>query len=368
MADDIEDRIMSDVAANTGDDFSAEPSSNEPDDTHSAEPNNDGREPPVQGDKRRKQDNEQGKPTKDSKQPEPKQSGPKRDDKGNIVDDKGNIVAARGVERRLHHQNERLKDYNKTLTTELNQLRQQVQQSNALGGLPKQYGLDNNDVSEAFKIAGTMKRDPVMGARMALEFALSQGAELSQIVQAEGLQNISLGAQRRMMEEMHRRTNGPIEQERQQRANEQKAHGDALRFMTQYPESEEHFDDIGRMVPEIIKRGAAEGRNIDPYTAGEMALRTLQNFAMQNGLDPNRSIQSQIDERAQAQQQGNRQNVPQNQHRDVRSPSPRQPAPMPNGSRGSNQVPSRSGSLPANTSSDAIVRRAMADNGYTFGN
>lgn len=367
---DIEDRILNDISDNTGDDFSTEVNTDEPsddgDELPTPQPQREEAAPkpnakPKQGDQVAKG---KGKP-KDGEKPI------KRDDKGNIIDDSGQIVAQKGAERRIFQQNERLKEANTSQQQKIADLTRQISENNSLNGLPKQYGLDTRDVGEAFRIAGAFKRNPVEGARMALEFALSQGASLNEIVSEEVLPNISLAAQKRMMEDMHQRTFAPIEQERNQQRAMKEAADQANQFAIDHPEATEHHDDIAKMIPEIIQAAAGQNRRIDVVTAAEMALTKLQSFAIKNGLDPNRAIGPQIEEikarngRQAPNGQANGQR-PNPSNPNARQPLPRRQAPMPNGSRGVDQVPSNSGSLPASASNDAIVRQAMRDAGYNF--
>jgi hypothetical protein len=232
-------------------------------------------------------------------------------------------------------------------------LTRQLAETQVLEGLPRQLGLDNKDAVNLIKLAAELTRNPTEGARRVLEFALSKGANLKDIVNDEFIPNLTLAATRRLLDERL----GPLAQERKQdqSVDEDTAvqQRQARQFMADYPEATVHADVIADQMQKIEQEYSSKGLKVDKYVIAEQAFQRLERFCHDNKLDITQPLAPQIQARS-------RDKAPSGERR----PGRQSPRPIPNGSGGGEMQSRRQNVANADDSYNSIVREAMSEAGY----
>jgi hypothetical protein len=346
----IEDTILSNIEANSGDSFV--------NDGPTADPVDPGTD--VQQDQATQQLNQRD-PFEQAvdEQPKGKQPSkaetkqPAKDEKPQRlkeqVPDKSHNQAH--AERRLQSTVDRLRDVSKGLEKQNQGLVQQLAETKALNGLPQQFGLSNDEVIGGLEYVALLKQSPAQAAKKAIEVALARGANLRDIVNDEFVPNLTLNAVQQLIDQRL----GPVARNLQQQQDVGRAeaqHVEAARqktaqFLADYPDAEPHSEVVAAQISRIMDDYSGRGMQIDPYIAAEMAWNSVRDFAARNQLDLNQPLGPQY----QARQQ---------------QPQTQQPTrrPMPNGSNA--PVRTRSDMAKTDDTTRSIVRQAMIESGYNF--
>lgn len=304
--------------------------------------------------RREKQQDPLAKPQESKPPQKGQQQKPFRDEKGNLVDEQGRIIARAGQERRLHVQNENLRNVNTNLTKKLQETERSLEKERFLGDIPKRFNLSQDDLAESMAIAAEFKTNPAQAARHVISMAVAAGASLRDIVNDELLPDINLKAVNQLIDKRF----GPVLQERQQAQNveatQQAAYESAQTFLADYPEAEPHQDAIARVMKLVKQEYDDRGREAPSgYHLAEEAFKRVARFAEHNGLDLNEPLGPQIAALESGQQ---RQTQP--------VANGRRRMPMPNGSGGGGVSQySRNSSRPDANNGD-IVREAMREHGF----
>lgn len=302
-----------------------------------------------------------GKPVKETKTVQSKDPNQRVDAKGNIVDAQGKVIATDGYARRVHAQNERLREQTQGLRTQNSDLVRQLQEAKSLDGLPREYGLENQEVKDGLAIVAAFKKDPATAARSVIERALAAGVSLHQIINDEFIPNVTLDATRRMIEDRL-----PLQPKPQQGVDDVDARAveKTQQFLVDYPEAELHSGAVATVMKQLNDEYVSKGvTNVDPYLIAERAWDKVQQFCDRFQLDINEPLGPQIQAKREEQQaaaNGNGNNANGN-----RNGNPvRQSRPMARSSNGGGVVERKSQAAPADDSFDSIVRSSLQENGY----
>lgn len=234
----------------------------------------------------------------------------------------GTVVAESGKERREFIEQRKEERATRQLALarqELETLRKQVDDSRVLNDMPKQLGLETNEVQAGLQIMSQFKQDPMAVAKWALQETLSMGYNLSQIV-GEGQDSVEMRAIRKMIDDRV----GPVVDQQRTTAQEQEARQAAMREYNTFMAQHEHADVHEDALAQLLER--------DSSLTPSSAYWRLREFATRQGLDFAQPLGPQLREKM---QQGRQQQAPAQQAPASAPPSTpaQQPvtAPMPNG-------------------------------------
>lgn len=346
MSSGIEDAILSNIEANSGDSFTDSGSTADTVDTSTDVQQDQVTQQLNQRDPFEQAVDEQPK----GKQPSKAEKSPAKDEKRQTlkeqVPDKSHNQAH--AERRLQSTVDRLRDVSRGLEKQNQGLVQQLAETRALNAIPQQFGLSNDEVIGGLEYVALLKQNPAQAAKKAIEVALSRGANLRDIVNDEFVPNLTLNAVSQLIDQRL----GPVARNLQQQQDvgrQETQHVEAARqktaqFLADYPDAEQHSEVVAAQIKRIMDDYSGRGMQIDPYIAAEMAWNSVRDFAVRNKLDLAQPLGPQY----QARQQ---------------QPAP-QRRPMPNGSNA--PVQPRAKVANSDTSTRSIVREAMIEAGYNF--
>lgn len=253
---------------------------------------------------------------------------------GDIVNEKGEIIAQRGSQRRLHDENHRLQSENRSYTQELQQLRRQTQETNFLNGVPRQYGLSNDEVAHGLDLEARIKRGDVVGvAREVTAMLASKGVNVSAILGKDVGDSVDMAAIRAMLDDRLR----PLQQQEQQSQQQQERLQQARSQYEAFVRDNEYAD-----VQADVIVAYKQKHNVSL----QQAYNATRSFAVANGFDMSQPLGPQIEALQQQQQQ-------------QRLPDPRRP--MPNGAstRVNDVSPMRPAYADADDSWSSIISRAL---------
>lgn len=279
-------------------------------------------------------------------------NGTFQDQHGNLTDQNGRIIAKAGSERRLFEKTARMTENMQQKDQQIAQLQQQLSQVQMIGGLDKQYGLDQEDLRVGMPIIAEFKKDPVQAARNVLQMVMGMGHNLSTILGQEAKDAVEMGAIQRMLDQKLAPLQ-KIEQSAAQQQEAQRQQSYVEQQIREFTDSHEyatvHMDAIDNLL----------GRR--PELTPERAYYEIRMFAMQHGLDFAKPLGPQI-EALNAQnddQQQNTRQIPVNRQ------TVRQQRPMPNGVSSQRNAPLAEVEE-AEPSSDwgSIIGNALRSNGF----
>jgi hypothetical protein len=275
-------------------------------------------------------------------------------DQQKATDEYGNPVGSNSfhVTRRLKSQLDNQRNIANGFKAQVEDLSRRVAEAEILNGLPRQLGMEAEELKDFVQIAALIKGNPVEGAKKALEIALARGANLKDIVNDEFIPNLNLNAVKTLIDSRlpERKPEPPVD------THDRDATLEAQQFMADYPEAKLHGPVIADQMKKIEADYEQRGVKVSKYLVAEKAFQRLEEFCQKNQLDINRDLAEQLQER-QSPPSGARPNTPARQT----------PRPMPNGSNGGGDVVSRKKTVAnSDDSFSSIVREAMAEEGYQF--
>jgi hypothetical protein len=337
----IEDTILSNIEANTGDDFgdSGVGAMDEQTGAPGSDPEQDQAEQQLARRVERPQDAPK-RPPVPGKPEQPQQTTPK----GKPITP--NVQAA---EQRVNQQIARLRQVNQDYQRKEADLNRRLAETSALNQLPQQFGLQNQEVIEGLQFIVDLKQNPVAAAQKMIQAALTRGANLRDIVNDEMVPQLSLRATQQLLDERL----GPVQQQRQDQEHQERVQREAAtganQFLADYPDAAAHTGDIAQLMLKIAEEYAGRGIQLPPAIQAEKAWERIVGFAHQNGFDLSQPLGPQYQARNQ-------------------QPAQARTRPMPNGVSGGGAPMTSRSARPSRVSEsfDSIVREAMRENGYNI--
>ena len=279
----------------------------------------------AQGTQTKDQQSDKNNQGQQKPQNRPLGDGTFQDAQGNIVDKDGKIVAERGFAARMHHTNRRLRAQLQDQDRQLNEVRAQVQEVQALSRAINSYQLDNQEVAQALDLAGRMKRGDYVGvAKEVIALVAAQGYNVTDLLGAEVGDTIELKAIQRMIDDRL----APVTQEYTTRQEQQRIEQTARANYDRFVQMNEYADVQANDIAKIVQT-----RGVNP----QQAYDALYQFAVENNFDFSQPLGPQIKARVAEHQKQNGGN--QQQQSGQRDNNPQRP--MPNGAatRTSGAVP-----------------------------
>jgi hypothetical protein len=271
---------------------------------------------------------EQGTTTSDGKQQQQKSSGPQ-----DLVGADGAVIATGGKERRFYETAQREKQRADGLNNEVSTLRANIEAINNAGTLGTQYDLTPEEVTTGAQIIASYKKNPAETIQYMLTQAQASGHNVDAV---GGGNNMNLDAVQQMLTSAL----APLVSEHQERADTQAANNRALEiyndFSSKYPDAAVHENSLARLLEQ------------EATLSPEAAYFKLQSYYSKNGLDWTKSLaQLQADQQTARDAGGNTQQA------------------LPDGNINVNNVTDTAQVADVNTSTDDIIREAMAEAGIT---
>lgn len=257
----------------------------------------------------------------------PKANGPQ-----DLVDANGTLIASGGKERRFYETAQREKQRADQITKENDTLKSQLEAISKAGSVGQQYNLSPDEVTTGAQIVSSWKDNPVETLQYMLTQAQSEGYNVDAIVNG----GADMGAMKQMLDNALSPIIGDRQQEIETREANDRATEIYTTFSTQHPDAAVHEDSLSRLLQE------------DNNLSVEAAYFKLQNYYLQRGLDWTKSL-GQL----------------QTEH-DSGSAAPdinTQPQPPEGGSVSQAYVTDTQQVADVRTSTDDIIRQAMADAG-----
>lgn len=247
-----------------------------------------------------------------------------------LVDGQGNLVAQGGKERRFYETAQRERSRADNLEKELTTIKAQMDAVNNAGTLGTQYSLTPEEITTGAQIIAAYKNNPVE----TIQYMLTQAQASGHNIDALTTGGLDMSAVKQMLDTALQ----PLVSEHQERADTQAAQSRATsvynNFMAKYPDSAVHEDTLARLL------------NEDTSLSPEAAYFKLQSYYAKNNLDWTKSL------------------VQLQQAATVAATSARntQQA-LPEGSIANANVTDKPQVADVNTSTDDIIRDAMAEAG-----
>jgi hypothetical protein len=247
-----------------------------------------------------------------------------------LVDGQGNLVAQGGKERRFYETAQRERSRADNLEKELTTIKAQMDAVNNAGTLGTQYNLTPEEITTGAQIIAAYKNNPVE----TIQYMLTQAQASGHNIDALTTGGLDMSAVKQMLDTALQ----PLVSEHQERADTQAAQSRATsvynNFMAKYPDSAVHEDTLARLL------------NEDTSLSPEAAYFKLQSYYARNNLDWTKSL-------AQLQQAATVA---------ATSAENTQQA-LPEGSIANANVTDKPQVADVNTSTDDIIRDAMAEAG-----
>tara|TARA_Y100000296_G_scaffold16893_1_gene19775 strand:- start:3861 stop:4814 length:954 start_codon:yes stop_codon:yes gene_type:complete len=247
-----------------------------------------------------------------------------------LVDGRGNLVAQGGKERRFYETAQRERSRADNLEKELTTIKAQMDAVNNAGTLGTQYNLTPEEITTGAQIIAAYKNNPVE----TIQYMLTQAQASGHNIDALTTGGLDMSAVKQMLDTALQ----PLVSEHQERADTQAAQSRATsvynNFMAKYPDSAVHEDTLARLL------------NEDTSLSPEAAYFKLQSYYARNNLDWTKSL-------AQLQQAATVA---------ATSAENTQQA-LPEGSIANANVTDKPQVADVNTSTDDIIRDAMAEAG-----
>tara|TARA_R110002051_G_scaffold310251_2_gene383262 strand:- start:1780 stop:2745 length:966 start_codon:yes stop_codon:yes gene_type:complete len=270
---------------------------------------------------------EQGTESGDSTQQQQSAGGPQ-----DLRDAQGNVVAAGGKERRFYETAQRERTRADTAERDKLSLQGQLDAINKAGSVSTQYNLTPEEVTTGAQLISAWKKNPVE----TLQYMLTQAQASGHNVDAISSGGTDMSAVKQMLDTALK----PFTDERQSRVDTQTANDQAKQvfdsFNTKYPDSAAHHNSLARLITK------------DPTLTPEAAYLTLRNYYLEKGLDWTKSLE-----------------VLQQEHTASQTSAQNTQQQLPDGNVSSGNVRDTESVADINTSSDDIIRQAMAEAGYT---
>jgi len=250
-----------------------------------------------------------------------------------IVDRDGNIVAAGGKERRFYEAARREKTRADSATREAETVRSQLEAITAAGNVGTQYNLTPDELTTGAQLISAYKNNPVETIQYMLTQAQGSGHNVDAIVSGGGT---DMNAVKQMLDNAL----APLVGDRQQQLDTQAAQSRATeiynKFSGDHPDAAIHENSLARLLQE------------DNSLSPEAAYYKLQNFYLQRGLDWTKPIE-----------------VLQQQAEAAKTNGVTTPPQPPDGGVSQGNVTDTARVADVNTSTDDIIRQAMAEAGIT---
>jgi len=247
-----------------------------------------------------------------------------------LVDGQGNLVAQGGKERRFYETAQRERSRADNLEKELTTVKAQMDAVNNAGTLGTQYSLTPEEITTGAQIIAAYKNNPVE----TIQYMLTQAQASGHNIDALTTGGLDMSAVKQMLDTALQ----PLVSEHQERADTQAAQSRATsvynNFMAKYPDSAVHEDTLARLL------------NEDTSLSPEAAYFKLQSYYAKNNLDWTKSlVQLQQAATVAATSAENTQQA------------------LPEGSIANANVTDKPQVADVNTSTDDIIRDAMAEAG-----
>jgi len=247
-----------------------------------------------------------------------------------LVDGQGNLVAQGGKERRFYETAQRERSRADNLEKELTTVKAQMDAVNNAGTLGTQYSLTPEEITTGAQIIAAYKNNPVE----TIQYMLTQAQASGHNIDALTTGGLDMSAVKQMLDTALQ----PLVSEHQERADTQAAQDRATsvynNFMAKYPDSAVHEDTLARLL------------NEDTSLSPEAAYFKLQSYYAKNNLDWTKSlVQLQQAATVAATSAENTQQA------------------LPEGSIANANVTDKPQVADVNTSTDDIIRDAMAEAG-----
>ena len=247
-----------------------------------------------------------------------------------LVDGQGNLIAQGGKERRFYETAQRERSRADNLEKELTTIKAQMDAVNNAGTLGTQYNLTPEEITTGAQIIAAYKNNPVE----TIQYMLTQAQASGHNIDALTTGGLDMSAVKQMLDTALQ----PLVSEHQERVDTQAAQSRATsvynNFMAKYPDSAVHEDTLARLL------------NEDTSLSPEAAYFKLQSYYARNNLDWTKSL-------AQLQQAATVA---------ATSAENTQQA-LPEGSIANANVTDKPQVADVNTSTDDIIRDAMAEAG-----
>jgi len=247
-----------------------------------------------------------------------------------LVDGQGNLIAQGGKERRFYETAQRERSRADNLEKELTTVKAQMDAVNNAGTLGTQYSLTPEEITTGAQIIAAYKNNPVE----TIQYMLTQAQASGHNIDALTTGGLDMSAVKQMLDTALQ----PLVSEHQERADTQAAQSRATsvynNFMAKYPDSAVHEDTLARLL------------NEDTSLSPEAAYFKLQSYYAKNNLDWTKSlVQLQQAATVAATSAENTQQA------------------LPEGSIANANVTDKPQVADVNTSTDDIIRDAMAEAG-----
>ena len=298
---------------------------------------------PATGDASAKPSSDANAGSKQAEQPKTAEQ-PRTPNPQDIVDPRtGEVIAAAGKERRWYEESRRAKHEVNELRNKFTLVETELNAFKQAAILPQKLNLEPNEVASAMQFMAHFKANPVEAAKKVLAEVQAAGYSIAE------LGGTDVAAIKQIVEQSVK----PFIQDRE-----------AATQQEQYTrEAEIEYNNLVAEAPWIVAQDDDLAKILakDPsMTLREAALR-LENFALREGYDLNRSVEAQYYER---------QNAPKTQaqalpaQRPNRAAAPAQSNPV----TGTTPVIPRNTSVTANHSTRDIIREAMREQGINVDN
>jgi hypothetical protein len=248
-----------------------------------------------------------------------------------LVDAQGNVIATGGKERRFYETAQREKARADTATRDVSTLQAQIEAINNAGTLGTQYDLTPEEVTTGAQLIASYKSNPVE----TIQYMLTQAQASGHNIDAIGGGGLDMKAVKQMLDTALQ----PLVAEQHERVDTQEANDRALNiyneFSTKHPDAAPHEDSLARLLQQ------------EATLSPEAAYFKLRSFYLERNLDWTKSLE-------QLQQEAREQ-----------SPSANTQQAVPDGNITNARVTDTAQVADVNTSTDDIIRQAMADAGIS---
>jgi hypothetical protein len=251
-----------------------------------------------------------------------------------LVNASGEVIAAGGRERRFYETAQQQKSRADELDTKVTTLTAQLEAINSAGSVGTQYNLTPEEVTTGAQLISSYKNNPVETIQYMLTQAQSNGINVDSILNGNGN---DIGAIKQLIENAI----APLTEQRQEEIDTQAANDRATSiyngFMSKYPDAAVHEDSLSRLLEQ------------DSSLSVEAAYYKLQSYYNSKGLDWTKSL-------------GTLQN-------EINATSPRENvntrAQPPDGGVNTSNTTDTARVADTSTSTDDIIKEAMAEAGIT---
>lgn len=211
---------------------------------------------------------------------------------GDIVNRQGEVIAANGKERRMFEQNLQSNNHVQSLMTTIEKLQTELAAPgrSSLDQFMSQNQIQQEDAQTALQFMARYRRDPLSTIRDMVAQTVAQGYTLEAIIgqdgyEGQGVGGIQTSAIQAAVQDALR--SAGVGQNEQQGGAADPAQTALLQFTNTYPRDVQMHEPL---IAEIVRRDPNPNR----FAAGVNAIRQLQTYALNNGLDYNKPLGPQI--------------------------------------------------------------------------